>query len=487
MGARQDNNVSLIATAILCTLLHTYHSRPILLHPANSATSHGRDNNLRIWQLRASDENSLSTILPAEQAPEQRPKPWLLHTLPVNTLNFCAFSVCYELIKDKQQLIKASWTERSAPETLSSEPVLIAVPARDDKKIEVYQFPDERLKFIVPRAQSTDTGMVMAVKLVHHPTSNNVLVLSGYEGGLTAVHSLPQNKSSSALDLAQLVYLSQPHTQPVLSLDVSPDVTKYFTSSADAIIAAHRIPELPSSSDEEEDYSAFDQGNSTLSSSPSTAKDQAPNFGKVHGFEANQPPSPSTPQEEAPEALEFSKRSVPSASTISPLSFTKQPISSPEKQTTKPAGLSSLLSSAPPQARHKPSPPPAPIVTMQPAYKTIDTKHAGQQSLLVRSDGRLLVTGGWDARIRIYSMKSLKEVAVLKWHKEGVYAVGFGEVLDVQDLRREEKDAGDEGEGIIKRETGLGKLQRQREEQLRLKHWVVAGAKDGKVSLWEVF
>ena len=76
---------------------------------------------------------------------------------------------------------------------------------------------------------------------------------------------------------------------------------------------------------------------------------------------------------------------------------------------------------------------------------------------------------------------------MLKWHKEGVYAVGFGEVLDGQDLRMEKEASNVEGQGIVKRETGLGKLQRQREELMQLKHWVVAGAKDGKVSLWEVF
>jgi hypothetical protein len=56
----------------------------------------------------------------------------------------------------------------------------------------------------------------------------------------------------------------------------------------------------------------------------------------------------------------------------------------------------------------------------------------------VRSDGRILATGGWDTRIRIYSAKTLKEVAVLKWHKEGVYAVDFAKVLEANDLKREE-------------------------------------------------
>lgn len=36
--------------------------------------------------------------------------------------------------------------------------ILIGVPARDDKKAEVYQFPEEKLRYVVPRAQSKDTG-----------------------------------------------------------------------------------------------------------------------------------------------------------------------------------------------------------------------------------------------------------------------------------------------------------------------------------------
>lgn len=36
--------------------------------------------------------------------------------------------------------------------------VLIAVPARDDKKVEVYQFPQEKLTCVVPKVESKDTG-----------------------------------------------------------------------------------------------------------------------------------------------------------------------------------------------------------------------------------------------------------------------------------------------------------------------------------------
>jgi hypothetical protein len=44
----------------------------------------------------------------------------------------------------------------------TSASVLIAVPARDDKKAEVYQFPEEKLRYVVPRAQARDTGTLHA-------------------------------------------------------------------------------------------------------------------------------------------------------------------------------------------------------------------------------------------------------------------------------------------------------------------------------------
>lgn len=126
--------------------------------------SHGRDNTLRIWQLRATDESSYSTLLPADSPSAHRPKPWLLHALPVNTLNFCAFSMCYE--RPAVNILQSDGMESDrarAPSTRVSESILVAVPSRDDKKIEVYQFPDEKLVSIVPRVQTTDTGEDAAV------------------------------------------------------------------------------------------------------------------------------------------------------------------------------------------------------------------------------------------------------------------------------------------------------------------------------------
>lgn len=115
---------------------------------ANSLARHGRDNTLRIWQLKG-EHASYSTVLPADGADTHRPKPWLLHTLPVNTLNFCAFTMCYPRCN------VAAHAYRTAG---SSEPIYVAVPGRDDRKAEVYQFPDEKLICVVPRIESSDTG-----------------------------------------------------------------------------------------------------------------------------------------------------------------------------------------------------------------------------------------------------------------------------------------------------------------------------------------
>lgn len=390
--------------------------------------------------------------------------------------------------------------------------ILIAVPARDDKKAEVYQFPEERLKYIVPRAQPKDTGrrylstkpsvviecheqpswvakltnagMVMAIKLVQKSTALQTLVLTGYEGGLTAVHTLPKDGSSS-IGTAQLVYLSQPHKQPILSLDVLPDVTMYFTSGADAIVAAHRIPDLLSErgvddpvlqADEDEDGDEDDPPVSDLTSASILASDIAKS-GIIEGAivaAADDPPI-SVPEDEPDE----------------PFSFSKRPINTSTPPSRKPGGISSALSNQESFSRTETAArlPLPPLPSIEEPFKINNTKHAGQQSLSVRSDGRLLVTGGWDSRVRIYSTKTLKEVAMLKWHKEGVYAVAFAELLEASTLERSrwEVSSANLGGAVMKQETGLSKLQRVREEKMQVKHWLAAGAKDGKVSLWDIF
>lgn len=81
----------------------------------------------------------------------------------------------------------------------------------------------------------------------------------------------------------------------------------------------------------------------------------------------------------------------------------------------------------------------------------------------------------------------MRELAVLKWHKEGCFAVAVADVLDGE---REEADRGVGGDAKGRELVGrLGQLdvKGERLRKARETHWVAVGGKDGKVSLWDVY
>lgn len=141
-----------------------------------------------------------------------------------------------------------------------------------------------------------------------------------------------------------------------------------------------------------------------------------------------------------------------------------------------------------------PSPSPSEEVITQ-ANRVVNTKHAGQQGLAVRSDGKIFATAGWDARVRIYSTKTLKEVAVLKWHKEGCYAVAFAVVDpplydDVEHKNRNAVQGSESTELVIANrapKSALDVIKEERRATAQRTHWLAAGGKDGKISLWDIY
>lgn len=120
------------------------------------------------------------------------------------------------------------------------------------------------------------------------------------------------------------------------------------------------------------------------------------------------------------------------------------------------------------------------------ATRPSQTRHAGQQSLTVRSDGKIFATAGWDGRARVYSTKTLAELAVLKWHKEGCYAIAFADVNDAcgTESATMDEDADGTSIGLTKRELTV---QQRRVAKAQTTHWLAAGSKDGKVSLWDIY
>lgn len=317
--------------------------------------THGRDGKLNAWQLRLEDEDSMSKGLPVEESTKGDWKqPWSLHSLQVHTLNFCAFAMCH------------------APDTKS---ILVGTPAANEGLVVIHELPSEKVRHLVPPAEAGKTGMVMVLRMLF--MSGALHVVTGYESGLTSVQRLKPGTEHSW----ETISSCQPHTQPILSLDLSLDSGVYYTSAADANIATACLTRTNS----------------------------------------------------------------------------KDPI------------------------------------------KLNATKHAGQQGLSVRSDGKILATAGWDGRMRIYSAKTLKEVAVLKWHKEGCYAVAFAEMIEeslptvevgrapMPDSEDAKVDHAAEGSVSLSRARQITTVRQQRENRTRETHWLAAGSKDGKVSLWNVF
>ena len=131
--------------------------------------------------------------------------------------------------------------------------------------------------------------------------------------------------------------------------------------------------------------------------------------------------------------------------------------------------------------------------------KVVNTKHSGQQGLKIRSDRKIFATAGWDSKARVYSCKTMKELAVLKWHNEGCYAIAFADVgidLDISQSRSErthstnaasENQQGNTAMMQHDRGRSLAMIKQQRSRKAQLTHWIAAGSKDGKISLWDIY
>lgn len=244
--------------------------------------------------------------------------------------------------------------------------------------------------------------MAMSLAVFHH--LERLTLIGAFENGYASVHQL---SSSTAAGTWVMTYRSQAHSQPVLSLDVRPDMGCFFTSSADAIIAKHPVPTQPQA----------------RAAGPAQRPGQEPPPGGAKGKYGDRPDSESVTAKE-----------------------------------------------------------------WQHPKKVVNTKHAGQQSLCVRSDGALFATAGWDSKIRVYSCKTMKELAVLKWHKEGAYAVTFsnvgpGETQMFMDSERGGQDGTQSDAVDVSRLT----VTDRRSHRAKTAHWVAAGAKDGRVSLWDIY
>lgn len=323
-----------------------------------------------MWSVEKQDLGGLDVKLPADGAEGSAQKePWLLHSMDVSALNFCAFAVCASKVQQQNGAVVNHTVPDPAPEDARFPPLLIAAPnALDSGGIDIFHLPSERRMAKISSDKTTTTGMVMALQMIMHPTTHHLMVISGYEDGQTIVHTRTHESPGSWL--WKKVLLSKPHSQPLLSIDICPAANSYYTSSADAVIAKFAIPEF----------------------------------------------------------------------------FTHE-------------------------------------VLEEKPLKVLNTKHAGQQGLVVRSDGKIFATAGWDTRVRVYSAKTLKELAVLKWHKEGCYAVAFAQIANPEIVGAEQSDEN----SITQKRNALDVIRMERDAKAQTTHWLAAAGKDAKISLWDVY
>ncbi|KAJ4385793.1 Astra associated protein 1 Asa1 [Gnomoniopsis smithogilvyi] len=376
--------------------------------------THGRDNRLIVWKLSADEEPAMSTILPLDPVSEPRPKPWMLHLLHVNTMNFCSFASC-----PASAPTVASSPSRSqlVPELLIAVPNTLALEA-----VDIYHLPSQIRLHTVPLVG--DHGMPMALGLVW--LNDTLTLVIAYEDGTTIVTRL--GNDGSWLE----VYRSQCHKQPVLSLDLASNLEYFLTSSADATIVKHPL-RLGQPA-----FTTF------VDADPPTADSNTKQF--FHRMSENG-------------GLEQHTTNEKSGSLLSAALASRTASTAP-----RPAGRLDILT--------------------QP-LKILNTKHAGQQGLRIRSDGRIFATAGWDSKIRVYSSKSMREVAVLKWHSVGCFAVAFADI-SCNDPGSTEPTAFQAMKNEELANTSLvpkglnTTVKNKRLQRVKNTHWLAAGSKDGK-------
>lgn len=304
--------------------------------------------------------------------------------------------------------------------------ILVAVPnTLVAEAIDIYTLPGRLRTHTVKPGFEND--MVMSLRLLHHEAC--LTLLAAFENGYASVHRL------DAAGQWITTYRSQAHSQPVLSLDVHPSHEYFLTSSADSVVAKHPIPTA--------------RRHLAVPAGP--------------GGQA------------APDTDSMWRSSGPSL-------------------------LSDALRADASRDRSRPT---EHLEEWKHPLQTVNTRHSGQQSLRVRSDGKIFATAGWDSKVRVYSCRTLKELTVLQWHKVGAYAVAFANVGQAgggaedqlsdqvaQDSAVassiEATSASLVGGGGVLDSAGTG-VKDRRIRRVRETHWVIAGAKDGKVSLWDVY
>ncbi|GAA5895766.1 hypothetical protein JCM8208_005082 [Rhodotorula glutinis] len=102
------------------------------------------------------------------------------------------------------------------------------------------------------------------------------------------------------------------------------------------------------------------------------------------------------------------------------------------------------------------------------------TATAGKAAVVVREDGKVLATAGWDGEARIYKAKTLEPLAVLSHHRTSLQAAAFAPLHPTApstafgDAPVDDDEEDEEGGGTRRA-------------------WLATGGQEAKIGLWEVY
>lgn len=409
--------------------------------------SHGKDHKLCVWMFHSRDEPFLNKTLPLDTARPGTPgkQPKLVYSLPVNALNFCAFSILFlddlDDVGTSDPKSHEFGTQEKGP-TIGHTPEQskdfggrkgISEPLGRHETCKGAEQSDEAKRNTQPRDEGDETS-----DIEYSPSRGLIAVPNTFNTGAIDIFHVPLKRRVSTIR-------ADSFTQTGMLMAVS-----IFVSNAGHLQVA----------------SAFENGHVMLFVCRDNFRDEDAiqktdftttswTWDRIYSHVSHKHPALSI--DLAPSRTYFISSAADGA-------LVKHPVPEPN-----PTGYS-----IPDNAKH------SPLVIEK-------TGQSGQQSLHIRSDELFFATACWDHAVRLYHCNTLHLMTVLRWRKDGCTVIAFADVA-LNPTRSAKSQAYESDTGSFHRlENTLGGLLRQRAGKVHKTHWLAVGTKKGQICLWDVY
>lgn len=408
---------------------------------------HGKDHKLSVWMFHSDEEPSLNKTLPLDTARPGTPgsQPKLVYSLSVNALNFCSFSMLF--LEDPKDVSSSDYSPykagmQSKGTATAQTPEQSGDFGEGNGNPETYDQKemagDAKQSEDPKRCQPKDTTKAATLQPPEHfVTPSLIAVPNTLNSGAIDIFHLPLKRRVSTIRAD-----STTQTGMLMAVNI-------FLSTAGHLHVA----------------SAFESGHvmlfvcrdkyfrdeSALLTSDIT---KAWRWECVYSHMSHKQPALS---------ICLSPKKDYFISSAADGALVKHPVPN-----ASPAGASVAGAGHSPLAIQK-------------------TAHSGQQSLHMRSDGRVFATACWDKAARLYYCETLQLKSTLTWNKDGCAVLAFADLDASQEPRvRPRADEPDPG-SFHRGEKTLGGLLQRRARKVHQTRWLAVGTKTGPICLWEVY